>query len=240
MLKNIERTGIMKYHFQLIINNIETKHAVSLLSRNTVDNISDNCTDSKVKRKICNKQSSPLTNSRDRNRFQSYSNHRNWCSSINFHSPPNVNLHHQSIYYILIITLLLLINNNRTQKIVHVPRGRAQFPVLTLVSPDLTIALDLHEHYPSHRFILLLLHYSLFAFTSLHQSSFPKQHTALNSHPVDNINSIVLSKKNKSIDALPEPKHSKHYNHTTNYISLHQPKLNFLTIITPIHKNLQK
>ena len=77
MLKNIERTGILKYHFQLIINNIETKHTVSVLSRNTVDNISDNSTDSKVKRKMYNKQSSPLTYSRDRNRFQSYSNHRN-------------------------------------------------------------------------------------------------------------------------------------------------------------------
>ena len=60
ILKNIENTGIIKHHFQLARNTIETKHMISLLSRNTVAKFSDKSTDSKVKRKICNKQSSPL------------------------------------------------------------------------------------------------------------------------------------------------------------------------------------
>ena len=79
----------MKHHFQLKINNIETKHTVSLLSRNTIDNVLAKSTDSKVKIKICNKWSSPLTHSRGRNKSRSYFHHRIRCSSINFHSTPN-------------------------------------------------------------------------------------------------------------------------------------------------------
>ena len=88
ILKNIESAGFIKHHFKLKGNNIETKHAVSLLYRNTVDHISDKRTDSKGKRKICNKQASPLSHSIGRNRSRSQSNHRNRCSSITFHSSP--------------------------------------------------------------------------------------------------------------------------------------------------------
>ena len=49
-----------------------------------------------------------------------------------------------------------------------------------------------------------------------------------------------MSKQKKSLHALPEPKHSKGRNHNTNYIYLHQPKLNLPTKIIPLHNNLQK
>ena len=50
-LQNTIDSGKMKYHFKLKRNNIESKHTTSLISRNNVDNITDNRTESKIKRK---------------------------------------------------------------------------------------------------------------------------------------------------------------------------------------------
>ena len=51
ILKNTVGNGRMKHRFKLKRNNIESKHTTSYISRNNVDNITDNRTESKIKRK---------------------------------------------------------------------------------------------------------------------------------------------------------------------------------------------
>ena len=70
--------------------------------------------------------------------------------------------------------------------------------------------------------------------------STPIKYNILNYHPLAHTNSTILSKHNNTILTLPKSHHNTNYNITTESLYPHQSKFHLPTIISPIHKNLQK